>query len=704
MNEKIPSYTRKVENVDEYVKNAKERVGEQASAIRELILNDKNIWKGESLKDHLDDCFNNSTGSISLNDSEIVTDFFKNGDRKDQEGENWKSRGKSYFVPLDPLRGSVEEKLDVILNDINDLAESLKVENIGWKEKAALLDYLKQHSLTLYHAIQYPKRFGLNLSEEHTQIIKDAEKIAVSAVNVFYEHLLGNQIKVDFLEELVELTKKINKLGLGVNQFKIAELDNPLMILANGYGNSIKYPDTECIIGLSSGGTQPAIVTKLCLEKRGGNPSLNFVPLSTHSTVKRVGGELTDKHLDDLITEINVEGKKVLISEDNSNTGKTITKISNAVTRGNPDSVNVSLVELDPWRVFIKSKGKTAEVTNELHPDFSTAVSTVPITRKFLPDRQIRKVAIQQVIYKGLTIDQSLVENKPMSIDYEKLPENPEFLRFKELYESALKKIGDDFGYRNPFMVAQELFKKVNSVKYLEYLGTQKERDILSSMATAATTYPFLPPVLKNKLENHAEIEEYNAGIDSPWIIEGATSLLDACFSAVKKNGGAVYFWTKGDNHRKGYEPTPGAHEQVLRYQISGLEKIIEELKRKYDMSERNFKFLAMPNKLRLISEVVCPQAGKIGAEIFLVEDALGNIIDSKKISEEMGVTFNSFLINKGLKSKSIIDCRNMISNSSDPLPVIFVLDVDDTLLHEDFRKEHQPLNIFIQMKNLDLI
>ncbi len=35
---------------------------------------------------------------------------------------------------------------------------------------------------------------------------------------------------------------------------------------------------------------------------------------------------------------------------------------------------------------------------------------------------------------------------------------------------------------------------------------------------------------------------------------------------------------------------------------------------------------------------------------------------------------------------------------------LVFVFDMDDTLLHEDFRKEHQPINMFLELKNLDVI
>lgn len=134
-----------------------------------------------------------------------------------------------------------------------------------------------------------------------------------------------------------------------------------------------------------------------------------------------------------------------------------------------------------------------------------------------------------------------------------------------------------------------------------------------------------------------------------------------------------VYFWTKGDFYRQGYEPLPGANEQGFRYQISGLKNMIFELKDKYKIPDSSFKFLSLPNKLRLIKEAITTEAKKIDAEVFVVEDTIENIVEAKKIITNENLIFNSFLISREDKNGSLRDCSNQIEKMSDK-KLVFVL------------------------------
>ena len=699
----MEKYTKKLTDPKNYVESAQERISRQSAEVRKAILSDSRIWgNGESLQDFEKDCFNNATGAVEFKAGEYSTHFFDEESRRDGNLEKFKSRGSNYFISINPLRNIVSEKISIIIGDLIDINSALAIKNISWKEKTALLDYLKQHTLTIYHALQYPKRFGINLNTNHLENIQIAEKLAIDFTTIFYKHLLGLNSTVPVVSELIKITNKAESFISEINYFKMVELDNPLIILGNAYANAIKYNDVDTIIALPAGGTQPGIVTKMSMEILGKSTNLHFIPLSTHSTKKQVGEELSDTQLIQLLGEVNISGKNILVTEDNSNSGNTITKINQAIQTQNPKRVNISLAELDPWRVMIKSKFAKLEVTNAEHSDFDTAVNIVPITRKFLPDRQIRKIAAQKVVFDGLRVEN--INKKPLSKnEYCQILENVEYKLFEKKYKEVLKKIGDKYGYRNPFMVAQELLKELNFQKYLEIRNTNQEKVFLSCIATASVTYSYIPQELSSILQSQNSITNYQQGVCAPWIINGTKELFEKVFKSIISNGNTVYFWTKGDFYRQGYEPLPGANEQGFRYQISGLKSLINELKDKYKISDSSFRFLSLPNKLRLIKEVIIMEAKKIDAEVFVVEDTIENIVEAKKIITNENLIFNSFLINREDKSASLRDCGNQIEKMSDK-KIVFVFDMDDTLLHEDFRKEHQPINMFLELKNLDVI
>ena len=226
----------------------------------------------------------------------------------------------------------------------------------------------------------------------------------------------------------------------------------------------------------------------------------------------------------------------------------------------------------------------------------------------------------------------------------------------------------------------------------------------MSSVATASVTYPYIHTGMRTTLLNQGSVANYEYGEDSPWLIQGARELLEKSFESVARNGGALYIWTKGDFHRKGYEPLPGAHEQGFRYKISGLEKLMNELRLKYKIPEDRFKFLSLPSKLRLIKEVVNVDAKEIGAEIFVIEDTIENIVEAKRLAVNGEVAFDSFLVDRGDKAGSLVDCATKVETDLGDKKAIFVYDMDDTLLHEDFRKENQPIQIYLRMKDLGII
>jgi|GEM_PF-6713042 len=695
-------FTRLIADPKRDVEDARARVDQQASLVREQILQDTKVWgPGESIKNHADS-FEPLSGSIYLTEGDLTTDFFRNPSRLDSLGKTVKNRGLNYYISINPLRNNKKEKLAVIEQDIHDLKVALSMEGISWREKAALLDYAKQHALTLYHAIQYPVRFGVLLTSRHNAILKNSQETAIKVVSDFYSHLLGESVGTDSIALLESTLQEAKQISMQTEYFKMQELDHPMVILGNGYGNATTYKDTDLLVGLPSGGTQLAIVAKLFMNKLGSNPELGFVPVSTHSAKRTDGREMTDARLEKFVSEFDIKDKNVLIIEDNSNTGTTLSRMHNVVEKQNPKSLHVSVAELDPFRVQVKAHGEPITATDITHPDFSTAVNVVPITRSFLPDRQLRKFAAQKIVYRGLEVSESATRPSLSVDDYESLHVSADFLKFEETYKDILRSVGDKYGYRNPYMIALELYKRLAPSHYKNNLNTPKEREVMSAIATAAVSYPHIPEILKEKLGQATEVSDYETGRMDPWMISGARNIIDACFNVVSKHGGKVYVWTKGDSHRIGYSRLPGTGEQMKRFNISGLSKCFEESLAFSGLTEKHFKFMALPDKARVINEIVCVDAKAAQGSVFIIDDMLDNIKTALAATRNSGVNTEVFLMDDQHHAQSLADAASLIKEINKPF--FFVLDMDDTLLHEKFRKEHQPMNIYLEMQRLGLL
>lgn len=144
-----------------------------------------------------------------------------------------------------------------------------------------------------------------------------------------------------------------------------------------------KKPNPDLIIGIPSGGTEVAVATGLAYEKLHqdrSSPKIAFVPLSFHYR-DQYGIDL-DKLVDILRVSTDIEGRSVLVVDDNSNTGSTIQRMVDAAIGAGANNVRVHVAEIDPGRLIANSRKENitdfgaAKVANLYHPDFETAMGT----------------------------------------------------------------------------------------------------------------------------------------------------------------------------------------------------------------------------------------------------------------------------------------------------------------------------------------
>jgi hypoxanthine phosphoribosyltransferase len=212
------------------------------------------------------------------------------------------------------------------------------------------------------------------------------------------------------MEQINETIKYLEYKIPQTNQFKLQEIDHPLILSLAAYQTARNFPSVDHLLCLPSGGTQFGIATELMYEYMSKVYGTEFIPklsslvLSTHAG-RRGNGTLLGR--EDVVTrlrELSVSGKDVLLLDDNSNTGLTLQIAKDALSEVGVHSVHVSLAELDPLRILYKQTDidPPEEVANLLHPDFDSVASIVPIVvYDGSRDIQLRKLIAGSIV-KGM--------------------------------------------------------------------------------------------------------------------------------------------------------------------------------------------------------------------------------------------------------------------------------------------------------------
>jgi adenine/guanine phosphoribosyltransferase-like PRPP-binding protein len=352
--------------------------------------------------------FDSETGSIAimggLPDSP-VGEYFTPSRRVDRRGFVI-LRGENYYKSVDKDSG-FDEKLEIIHTDLKDglaVAESTNrkaLDPTNYLAFLGVLEYLKLHSLAMFHAITYRERYGDFPEDQNYQRTRAAARgNMVTLTRAFYQSCMGQPFDESFNPKVSaqivdEAAEYISSSTPRDKVFTLPEASHPLTIMLGSSEAALRHPEANKIIGIPSGGTEAALVTAYMYEfLHGKSPDVVLVPLSLHN----VQGGLSQEKIVDLLRRCKIGGEPVLIVDDNSNTGSTLQRTADAALEAGALNVSAHIVELDPSRIEVKAgkfhNGK-GYVVNLEHPDFETAMGIVPITRqkgKEVRRRKARKV------------------------------------------------------------------------------------------------------------------------------------------------------------------------------------------------------------------------------------------------------------------------------------------------------------------------
>lgn len=335
----------------------------------------------------------------------------------------WQNRGRRYYVALDREQSDPSRKVSVIREDIRGAQHVLmhtdrrsiqsKDEFIAY---AGVTDTLKQHALTMFHALTFPERSAdFAFTEDYEEIREKAFAFARDMTRYHYQVLFGTEQDEDF--DPTTITARFNDVATyllstdtEVFQFKNLEIDHPMIIALGAHETAVRHQGVEDIVVMPSGGTQIGIATQMMYEGFHGvdqkrypdaSPHLIWIPLSLHSAGKYYErGSLEHEEIVRRLSNEGIADHRVLLIDDNANEGQTLSAMAKALHEAGAHQVIATIVEMDPGRVISKqfrvNGDRPSHVFNMTHPDLA-AISIVPTFRIGGDVLQQRKIIAQKI-------------------------------------------------------------------------------------------------------------------------------------------------------------------------------------------------------------------------------------------------------------------------------------------------------------------
>lgn len=329
-------------------------------------------------------------------------------------------RGPRYICAIDPNL-SIRQKLKILLEDAFDSINFLKRQKLSkegqFKNISPVLDYFKNTVVTLLNSFIHNEKKGFynldneDYQSEKTKLIELVRKISFA----YYLSLLDSldQDSLDYIlgDEVASIIDSVSsKIKDDFEKHKFPndalarpESSHPLVILGSVEIILSSHPEAETVVGMQAGATEVACVLTEAHRYFLNTPcDVILLPISNH-TVKKFNGDSVPggSTLSEFILaeQLKLNGKNVIIIDDNASTGNTIEKARDAIVGvTKPIQIVSSVVEADLIRSSIDKDSKKR--TNVAHPLlYSLSVSVLPVSKHIWAKHDLKEIMeINQLI------------------------------------------------------------------------------------------------------------------------------------------------------------------------------------------------------------------------------------------------------------------------------------------------------------------
>lgn len=355
-------------------------------------------------------------GSIIVPSSErlFYSEFFIRSQRTIARAGRQFLRGPRYLASINPVL-EVRQKLRILQEDLQD-AVRLLIDDKGadtdhvFQERIGVLDYAKNGAITLFNALVQPEKQGsFRTSDcEYQRLRAITLAVAVLATQAYYAHLFGRFSdyktcitclfeKMDAIDASVaHIEKQYVDRTFSSRHLQRPEAGHPLVLAASAFVAARAVPGIDVVVGLPSGGTEFALLQQYAVQALSPKwPVLMLLPYSLHSAKNqfdkpRASLSALAEHL--RASDVFLADKTVLIAEDNSSTGRTISDMLCLLKELWPTSrVHVAVAEADLIRSIIDrdSPDRTHLADSSA---YKYSMNLLPVSRRIAPKEDIRGI------------------------------------------------------------------------------------------------------------------------------------------------------------------------------------------------------------------------------------------------------------------------------------------------------------------------
>lgn len=351
-------------------------------------------------------------GSICLGEAEFdrfAPDFFRRSRRAVKFRGKVHLRGGRYLISGNPTF-ELRTKLSTFREDLDEGLESLPKIGNGLMQ-LAVADYIKNSAVTMLNSFVQEEKNGKYRfdSISYQSIRKGMLEFTYDCVSMFYSLLFSDEIRGGvFYRNIIGSLDKFYKAQESIldsyrggvfssRHITRPEATHPLIIASSvAYFSTFSRPPfPEIIIGMPAGSTELAFAHRLGQNIFAGNePSLLLFPVSFHSakdefdetfSVEMALKRWVAHHQDKL------KGRKILIADDNSSTGRTIQAACDSLGRAQPAEITVAVAEADLIRSEIDKDNLSRPLVASILT-YVASVSVLPVSKTISPKTDLKEI------------------------------------------------------------------------------------------------------------------------------------------------------------------------------------------------------------------------------------------------------------------------------------------------------------------------
>ncbi|MCZ4367458.1 NADAR domain-containing protein [Sulfitobacter dubius] len=359
-------------------------------------------------------------GSVMLDSKAFASSsppFFCRSRRATEFRDKIHLRGARYTISANPTY-ELRQKLATYREDYEEGLLALEGK-LDYVYRLGIADYVKNSVLTMLNSFLYEEKIGHYYLERpaYQSLRRESQILAQASVELFY----GTMGRIKTMTErshkyLIEHSETFRKLQAHILQeykngvfssrhMTRPEASHPLVNAGAALGSAWFNKPPQLIVGLPAGSTELSLLQSTAYQLvQRANIQVLLVPVSLHSIKHDFDGKnfTSANSIQRFLRtgKVNLKGKRVLIVDDNSSTGRTIQLVADSLRAvGARPMKHPAIAEADVIRSKLDRNSSTRTKIAD-RSCYNFAVSVLPVSKRIYPKADLRQLSESRKMVK----------------------------------------------------------------------------------------------------------------------------------------------------------------------------------------------------------------------------------------------------------------------------------------------------------------